>query len=123
MQLCNCVCILRARNNEGDYEREQKMLQQICCRLCLFILLDNRKEGLDVRGGRSPNWVNHVYLRLSDFMCFVCLYFPHILCVSLLYNIYFSNNWYQSRRYILLINSQERRVPSSSGSNGRRWQV
>ena len=50
-------------------------------------LLDNRKEGLVVRGGRSPNWVNHVYLYLSSLMCFVCLYFMHILCVSLLHNI------------------------------------
>ena len=50
-------------------------------------LLDNRKEGLAVQGGHSPNWVNHVYLCLSGFMCFVCFYFPHILCVALLCNI------------------------------------
>ena len=50
-------------------------------------LLDNRKEGLVVQGGRSPNWVNHVYMCLSSFMCFLCFYFPHILCVALLYNI------------------------------------
>ena len=50
-------------------------------------LLDNRKEGLAVRGGRSPNWVNHIFPRLSGFMCFVCLCFPHILCVALLCNI------------------------------------
>ena len=50
-------------------------------------LLGNKKEGLAVRGGCSPNWVNHVYLCLSGFMCFVCLYFPHILCVEFLCNI------------------------------------
>ena len=50
-------------------------------------LMDNRKEGLAVRGGRSPNWVNHVYLCLSGFMFFVCLCFLHILCVTLLCNI------------------------------------
>ena len=50
-------------------------------------LLDNKKEGLVVRGGCSQNWVNHVYLCLSGFMCFVCLYFPYILCVALLHNI------------------------------------
>ena len=50
-------------------------------------LLDNRKEELAVRGGPSPNWVNHVYPCLSGFMCFVCLYFLHILCVLLLCNI------------------------------------
>ena len=82
-----CMCILKVRNIYGDYEREQRILQRICCRLCLFILLDNRKEGLAIRGGCSPNWVNHVYLCLSGFMCFVCLYFSHILCVSLLHNI------------------------------------
>ena len=82
-----CMCILGARNREGDCEREHRILQRICCRFCLFILLDNRKEGLAIRGVRSPNWVNHVYLRLSSFMCFVCFYFPHILCVALLCNI------------------------------------
>ena len=46
-------------------------------------LLDNRKEGLAVRGRRSANWVNHVYLCLSGFMCFVCLYFPHIFMCCL----------------------------------------
>ena len=51
------------------------------------VLLDNRKEGLAIQGGCSPNWVNHVYLCLSGFMCFVCLYFPHILCVALLCNL------------------------------------
>ena len=73
-----CMCILGARNREGDCEREKRILQRICCRFCLFILLDNIKEGLVVRGGRSPNLVNHVYLCLSGFMCFVCLYFLHI---------------------------------------------
>jgi len=46
-----------------------------------------RKEGLAVRGGRSPNWVNHVYLCLSCFVHFLCLYFCNILCVPLLRNI------------------------------------
>jgi len=45
------------------------------------------KEGLAVRGGRSPNWVNHVYLCLSCFVRFLCLYFYNILCVPLLRNI------------------------------------
>ena len=80
-------CILGARNREEDCEREQRILQQICCRFCLFILLDNIKEGLAARGGRSPNWVNHIYLCPSSFMCFLCLYFLHILCVALLHNI------------------------------------
>ena len=82
-----CMCILRARNIHGVCEREQRILQRICCRLCLFILLDNIKEGLDVLGGHSLNWVNHVYLCLSSFMFFVCLCFLHILCVSLICNI------------------------------------
>ena len=45
------------------------------------------KEVLAVRGRRSPNWVNHVYLCLSCFVLFLCLYFCNILCVPLLYNI------------------------------------
>ena len=80
-------CILGARNIEGDCEREQRILQRIYYRLCLFILLDNRKEGMVVWGGRNPNWVNHAYFCLSDFKCFLCLCFPHILYVVLLCNI------------------------------------
>ena len=80
----HCMCILRTRNREGDCEREQRILHRICCRLCLFILLDNIKEGLAVRGGGSPNRVNHIYLYLSSFICFLCL------CFHIFYVFYFS---------------------------------
>ena len=44
-------------------------------------LLDNRKEVLAIRGGRSPNWVNHVYLCLSDFYVFCVLVFSaYFMC-------------------------------------------
>ena len=76
------MCILGARNREGDCEREQGYYSGYVVGFVSSFLLDNRKEGLVVRGGRSPNWVNHVYLYLSSFMCF-----PHILCVALLCNI------------------------------------
>ena len=38
------MCIPEVRNREGDCEREQRILERICYRLCLFISLDNRKE-------------------------------------------------------------------------------
>jgi len=46
------------------------------------------KEGLPVRGGRSPNWVNHVYLCLSC-LCVFCVYISAIFYVfhcSVIYN-------------------------------------
>ena len=51
-------------------------------------LLDNRKEVLAVQGGRSPNWVNHVFLCLSGFIFFLFLCFRifYMLHCSIIYN-------------------------------------
>ena len=87
MRLCN-VCVFSERETERETVRENRgYYSRSVVGFVSSFLLDNRKEGLAVRGGRSPNWVNHVYLCLSGFMCFVCLYFPYILCVALLHNI------------------------------------
>jgi hypothetical protein len=62
-------CILE----RGDCERKKRKLQWVCCRLYPFILLDNNKEGPNnFSGGRSPHWVNHVY------MCLYCI--VYLLC-------------------------------------------
>ena len=87
MRLC-IVCVFSERETERETVRENKgYYSGSAVGFVSSFLLDNRKEGLAVRGGRSPNSVNHVYLCLSIFMCFVCLYFPHIICVVLLHNI------------------------------------
>ena len=54
------------RENRGYYSRSA-----VGC--VSSFLLDNRKEGLVVQGGRSSNWVNHVDLCLSGFMHFCVL--------------------------------------------------
>ena len=87
MRLC-IVCVFSERETERETVRENRgYYSGSAVGFVSSFLLDNRKEGLVVRGGHSQNWVNHVYLCLSSFMSFVCLYFPHILCVALLYNI------------------------------------
>ena len=87
MRLC-IVCVFSEREIERETVRENRGYYSGSVVGCVSsFLLDNIKEGLAVRGGRSPNWVNHVYPCLSSFMCFVCFYFPYILCVALLHNI------------------------------------
>ena len=87
LRLC-IVCVLSERETNRENVRGNRgYYSGSAVGFVSSFLLDNRREGLDVWGGRSPNWVNHVYLCLSGFMCFFCLCFPHILCVSLLYNI------------------------------------
>ena len=79
------VCVFSERETERENVRENIGYYSGSVVGCVSsFLLDNRKEGLAVQGGCSPNWVNHVYLYLSSFMCFVCLCFPHILYVALL---------------------------------------
>ena len=87
MRLC-IVCVFSERETERVTVRENRgYYSESVVGFVSSFLLDNRKEGLAIRGGRSPNWVNHVYLCLSGFMYFMCLYFPHILYVALLCNI------------------------------------
>jgi hypothetical protein len=65
------------RERRGSYK-------WVCCRLYPFILLDNKKEGpANFSGGRSPHWVNHVY------MCLYCI--VYLLCfISTFVLFYFS---------------------------------
>jgi len=82
------MCVFSEREIERDTVRENRgYYNRYAVGFVSSFLLDNRKEGLAVWGGNSPNWVNHVYLCLSGFMCLGCLYFPHILCVAFLCNI------------------------------------
>ena len=92
MRVLYCGCVLYVYLSKRETEREtmrenRGYYNKSTVGFFSSLLLDNIKERLVVRGGRSPNWVNHIYLCLSGFMCFVCLYFLHILCVALLCNI------------------------------------
>jgi hypothetical protein len=81
---CGCVLSRILYSERGDCERKKRKLQWVCCRLYPFILLDNKKEGPgNFSGGRSPHWVNHVYL------CLYCI--VYLLCfISTFVLFYFS---------------------------------
>jgi hypothetical protein len=81
-------------------------------------LLDNKKEGpRNFSGGRSPHWVNHVYL-VSLLYCVSSVFYFHICFILLLHDPVFLTTGIRAKG-----NSQEKRVPGSSGSNGGRWKV
>ena len=61
------------RENRGYYNRSTVGFVS-------SFLLDNRKEGLAVQGGRSPNWVNHVIS--------VSLWF-YVFCVHVFFRIFY----------------------------------
>jgi hypothetical protein len=51
-----------------------------CCRLYPFICWIITKEGPgNFFGGRSPHWVNHVYLCLSCIVCLLCFISAFVL--------------------------------------------
>jgi hypothetical protein len=56
----------------------------VCCRLYPFICWIIIKEGpRNFSGGRSPHWVNHVYLCLYCIvylLCFISICFILLLC-------------------------------------------
>jgi hypothetical protein len=62
---CDCVSLRIFYSERGDCERKKRELQRVCYRLYPFILLDNKSEGpSNFSGGRSPHWMNHIYLCL-----------------------------------------------------------
>ena len=76
------MCVFSEREIESEIVRENRgYYSGSAIGFVSSFLLDNRKEGLAVQGGRNPNWVNHVYLCLSGFICFVGLYFFRIFYV------------------------------------------
>jgi hypothetical protein len=82
-------------SERGNYERKKRKLQRVCCRLYPFILLDNKNEGPgNFSGGRSPQWVNHIYLCLY---CIVYIFFPHFF-YFIAPRSYFSSNIYRIQR-------------------------
>ena len=83
MRVLYCGCVFFEREIDRDTVREKRGYYSGSAIgfVSSFFLLDNRKEGMAFRGGHSPNWVNHIYLCLSGFMCFVCLcFFAYFMC-------------------------------------------
>jgi hypothetical protein len=53
---CGCVLLRILYSERGDCERKKRKLQQVCCRLYPFILMNNKKEGPDIfSSGHSPH--------------------------------------------------------------------
>jgi len=67
----------------------------MCCRLYPFICWIIIKEGPDnFSSGRSPHWVNHIYMFLYCIvylMCFISTYFYFILLIHDL--VFLTNYW------------------------------
>jgi hypothetical protein len=53
---CGCVCMVILYSEKVDCEKKKRKLQQVCCKLYTFILLDNKNEGFgNFSNGRSPH--------------------------------------------------------------------
>ena len=88
LRLC-IMCVFLEREIERETVRENRgYYSGSDVGFVSSFLLNNKKEGLVVRGGHSPNWVNHVYVCLSCFICFLCLCFHifYVLHCSVIYN-------------------------------------
>jgi hypothetical protein len=98
----------------GYCERKKRKLQWVFCRLYPFISWIIIKEGPgNLFGGCSPHWVNHVYLSLLSFVFYFHICFALLLCDPI-----FLTTGIREKG-----NSQEKRVPGSSGRNDGIWKV
>jgi hypothetical protein len=85
---CGCVLLWMLYSETGDCERKKRKLHRVCFRLYPFILLDNKKEGPgNFTGGRSPHWVNQVYMCLYCIVYFMCFIYAFVLfyCFAILF--------------------------------------
>ena len=107
-------CILREetmKERRGSYNGFFYRLHPFIC----WIII---KEGPgNFSGGCSPHWVNHVNLCLSCIVCLLCFCFC-ICFILLLHGPVFLTIGIREKG-----NSQEKRVPGSSGRNVGRWKV
>ena len=80
--------------------------------------MDNKKERPgNFSSGRSPHWVNHVYLCLHCNVYLLC-FISAFVFILLLHDLVFLTTGIKEKG-----NSQEKRVPGLSGSNVERWKV
>jgi hypothetical protein len=115
---CGCVSLRILYSEIGYCERKKRKLQRLCCRLYPFILLDNKKEEpRNFSGGRSPHWVNQVYMFLYCIMYLLCFISAFVLFYFSVI-LFFLTTGIREKG-----NLQEKRVSGLSGSNGRRWKV
>ena len=85
LRLC-MVCVFSERETDRETVRENRgYYSRSAVGFVSSFLLDNRKEGLAVWGGCSPNRVNHVYLCLSGFYVFCVLVISayYMCCISM----------------------------------------
>jgi hypothetical protein len=88
------------------------------CRLYPFICWIIIKEGPgNFSGGRSPHWVNHVNLCLYCIVYLLCF----VSCICFI--LFLHGPVFLTTGIRVKGNSQEKRVPGSSGSNVGRWKV
>jgi hypothetical protein len=102
---CSCVLSQILFFERGDCERKKRKLQQVCCKLYRFILMDNKKEGPgNLSGGHIPHWVNHVYSCLYCIMYLLRL-FMHLFFFIALRSYFFNSS--QMGRCILNVQKIE----------------
>ena len=115
---CGCVLSRILYSERGYCEIMKRKLHWLSCRLYPLIFLYNKKEGPDnFSSGRSPHWVNHVYLCLYCIVYLMCFISAFFFILFLCDPIFITTGTREKG------NSQEKRVSSSSGNNGRRWKV
>jgi hypothetical protein len=77
---CSCVSLRILYSERGYCERNKRKLHRVCCRLYPFICCIIIKEGSgNLSSGRSPHWVNHVYLCLYFIVYILCFIFTFVL--------------------------------------------
>jgi hypothetical protein len=114
---CSYASLRILYSDRGDCERNKRKLQWVCCRLYPFICWIIKKEGpRNFYGGYSPHWVNHAYLCLCCIVYLLCFIFEFYF-ILLLWDPIFITTGIRAND-----NSQENRVPISSGRSGRRWE-
>ena len=94
---CGCGWEWILYYERGYCEREKRELQQVCCRLYPFILLDNKKEGPgNFFGVCSPHWVSHVYVCLYYIVYIMCFISTFVLfyCSTILFFYQDVHSWW-----------------------------
>jgi hypothetical protein len=85
---CGYVSLGILYSERGDCERKKRKLQRVCCRLYPFICWIIIKEGPgNLSGGRSPHWVNYIYLCLYCIVYLLCFISSFVLfyCFAILF--------------------------------------
>jgi hypothetical protein len=86
---CGYVSLRILYSKREDCERKKRKLQWVCCMLYPFICWIIIKEGPgNFSGGRSPHWVNHVYMCLHCIVYLLC-FISAFVFILFLYDLVF----------------------------------